>query len=239
MAQIVLAELDKLDFRTTFAKHTVIESIDEIASDNAETYVIDYAESDLQAVENAEAQVYIPATDLKDEHQNRDVHIYFDLENHSFFQKAKNIIEQEAKPKGVFRFHRVVKTANKDELITGDLFVMSRLLGDPEDVQVRATNPSTTPSHFILMINFGGGTMAHMEYTFIETDEEKIEFEWSGVKNIIDFNSETFKPIQPDNTRNLALVYPLDAIIASAHKVDAKLIDQIKNIKELISGGAK
>lgn len=238
MAKVILTDIDKLDFRTTFVEHTVIDTITQATSDDT-TYVIDNNESNVQAVTNYDGEVYIPITELTDDVKSKNVHVYFDLANHSFFQTAKGIIEREEKPKGVFRFRRITKETNKDALMASDLFVMSQLIGDPEDVKVNQTNLEVTPSHVILMINFGGGTMAHMEYTFVEAGEENIQFEWSGVKNIIDFDSATQKAIEPSHHRNIQLIYPLDAVIASAQKVDDALVDRMKEITEFISGGAK
>ena len=49
-------------------------------------------------------EVYIPSTGLTTDNKNLGWHVYFDLENYPFYQKAKEIIGKEDKPKGVFRF---------------------------------------------------------------------------------------------------------------------------------------
>ena len=106
--------------------------------------------------------------------------MYFDLENYPFYQKVKEMIGKEDKPKGVLRFRRMVKKDENQSLLAGDLYVLSSLLGEPQDVQVKQTDQSVTPAHTIIMMNFGGGTMAHIEYTV--TNQERIELEWSGIK---------------------------------------------------------
>lgn len=237
MAKIVLGRLEQLDLRTTLEKICVVDNVDKIPTDIQEnTYVMESTEENLQAIVGTKHQAYIPVTALKMNDLVFDTNVYFDLESYSFYQAAKEIIQKEDKPKGVFRFRRMVQSDNKNELIASDLYVLSSLLGDPEHVQVKQTDHSIIPSHVIIMINFGGGTMAHIEYTF--TDQERIEFEWSGVKNIIDFDSETLKPIQPDHPKNLALVYPVDSILAKSHRVDQALIDRLNHFKKLINGGA-
>src|SRR5699024_4374529 len=240
MAKIVLGNVDKLDFRTMFEKVHVIESVDEFnAHEAGKTYVLNDKEEHVQAIIDAEHEVYLPAGTLKAAHQRPNVKVYFDLENYPFYQKAKELIQKETKPQGVLRFKRTTNRALNQSLMTEDLYVLSSLLGEPIDVQVKQTNPSIHPIHVILMINFGDGTMAHLEYTFTQTDEQQIEFEWSGVKNIIEFDSETLKPIQPDYRRNLALVYPVDSILQTAREVNEELIDQLDHVKKLIDGGAK
>ncbi len=240
MTKIVLGKLEQLDFRTTLGKVQVIESVDELVGNIEEkTYVLAYTDHHVQAVINAEHHVYLPARALTTDHRNLDVKVYFDLENYPFYQKAQETIRKESKPKGVLRFKRTINQGVNESLIAEDLHVLSSLLGEPTDVQVRETNRSVLPIHMILMVNFGGGTMAHLEYTFTQTDQEGIEFEWSGVKHIIEFDSEALKPIQPDHRRNLSLVYPVDTIIEAAHQVNEKLIDRLDDFKKLINGGAK
>lgn len=239
MAKIVLGKLEQLDFRTTLEKVHVIESVGGLTVTKGESYVLEHTDHHAEAVRNAEHSVYLPVSALTTGDKNQDVKVYFDLENYPFYQKAQEMIRQEAKPKGVFRFRRTLKQAVNESIIAEDLYVLSSLLGEPEDVQVSQSNQSVLPIHIILMINFGGGTMAHMEYTFTQTDQERIEFEWSGVKNIIEFDSEALKPIQPDHHRNLALIYPVDSILNTAHQVDQELIDRLDHFKKLINGGAK
>lgn len=239
MTKIVLGKLGELDFRTTVEQVHVIDSIDELPeSPEGKTYVLECTDQNIQAVRNTKHQIFLPVSAVKANHKNSNLNVYFDLENYPFFQKAQEMIHKEDKPKGVLRFRRMVKQAVNESVIAEDLYVLSSLHGEPEDIQVSKTDQSSTPVHIILMINFGGGTMAHMEYTFTQTSPEKIEFEWSGVKNIIDFDSEALKPIQPDHHRNLALVYPVDAILATAHQVNEELLDRFNHFKEIINGGA-
>ena len=240
MAKIVLGNIDKLDLHTTLEKVHVIESVDEfIAHEEGKIYVLEDKDEHVQAVINAEHEVYLPAGTLTAAYQCPNVKVYFDLENYTFYQKAKELIQKEKKPQGVLRFKRTTNQALNESLMTEDLYVLSKLLGEPIDVQVRQTNPSVLPVHVIIMINFGGGTMAHLEYTFTQTDEEHIEFEWSGVKNIIDFDSDALKPIQPDHSRNLALVHSVDSILQTAHELNKERMDQLDHFKRLINGGAK
>ena len=157
-------------------------------------YVLAASEEQLKAVENSENEVYIPFTELTDDHQRSRLDVYFDLENYPFYQKVKEMIGKEDKPKGVFRFRRMVKQDENNSLLTGDLYVLSSLLGEPEDIQVKQTDQTVIPAHTIILMDFGGGTMAHIEYTV--ADQERIELEWSGIKTIIEFDSDQMRPIQ-------------------------------------------
>lgn len=239
MAKIVLGKLEQLDFRTTLEKVHVIASVDAITAIEGESYVLKYTDDHVQSVKNMDHQTYLPAAALTTDDHNQGIKVYFDLENYPFYQKAQEIIQREDKPKGVLRFRRTLKQAVNKSIIAEDLYVLSSLLGELEDIQVNRSNRTVLPTHMIVMINFGGGTMAHLEYTFTQTDQERIEFEWSGVKNIIEFDSEALKPIQPDHHRNLALIYPVDSILNTAHQVDQALMDQLDYFKKLINGGAK
>ncbi|MFJ7936164.1 hypothetical protein [Sporosarcina sp. NPDC096371] len=234
MTKIIIASLEKIDIRSTLENVRVIESVDQLknAASDGITYVLATSEEQMKVLESSDHEVYIPAFALTAAHQHMGQYVYFDLESYPFYQKVKEVIGKEQKPKGVLRFRRIVKHGGKRSLLAGDLYVLSSLLGKPQDVQVKQTNLSVTPSHTIIMINFGGGTMAHIEYTV--ADQEKIELEWSGILQILEFDSEQMKPIQS----TFQLRYSVDAILASARKVNQELIVQLNDYSKLINGGA-
>ena len=182
--KIVFASLEKLDFRNTFENVSVIESVEQLKNTTNEdtTYVLAVSEEQLKVVGDSGNEVYIPSTELTADHQSLGWHVYFDLENYPFYQKVKEMIGKEDKPKGVFRFRRMVKQYENKSLLTGDLYVLSSLLGEPQRIQVKQTDQSVIPAHTIILMDFGGGTMAHIEYTV--TKQERIELEWSGIKTI-------------------------------------------------------
>ena len=235
MSNIVLSKVDKLDLNTTLTAVEVVDSVESIAGDT--TFILEITDKNLAAIDNSSHSFYIPSTALSAVDQDTaGLRVYFDLENYPFYQAAKAIITKEAKPKGVFRYRRTVKQGENDAILASDLFVLSSLLGEAQDVQVKRTNAKVTPSHTIIMINFGGGTMAHVEYTV--SDHERIELEWSGDKNIIEFDSNEMRPIQPGSKTKLPLVYPVDTILATAYEVDQNLVDQLNHFESLIDGGA-
>ena len=86
----------------------------------------------------------------------------------------------------------------------------------------------------IMLVNFGKGIMSHIEYTV--ANEERIELELSGIKSIVEFNSDHMKPIQPESKTSLPLSYSVDDIIASARKVDDNMLKSLHAIRELIEG---
>ncbi|QGH33474.1 hypothetical protein GI584_05310 [Gracilibacillus salitolerans] len=227
MGNIVFARLDKIDYQATV--RTIVDSVEQLAEPN-ETALFPLSKTKLDAVLNENNNIFIPATLLL-ENAAKEVNVYFDLENYHFFQKIKEVIEKENKPKGVFRLRRIMGNDDNKKLIATDLYVLSLSLGEPLDVQVKQTNQTVSPYHVIVTVDFGGGAMAHMEYTFSDQDE-RIELEWSGIKTILEFDSETM------NSLESSLTYSVDAIIDNAHKVDQSLIKRLTNYEQLVDGGA-
>ncbi|KAA0965554.1 hypothetical protein FQ087_04440 [Sporosarcina sp. ANT_H38] len=238
MTKIILSKFDRIDFRTTLENISVVESAEQIREgENGEAVIVlDATVENLQAVENDAHQTCIPSTMLTTDYQNLNVSVYFDLENYPFYQKAKEIISKEDKHKGVFRFRRTVKHVEDVSLLAGDLYVLAALLGDPHDVHVKRTDQFVTPAYIIIMLYFGSGTMAHIEYTV--TDQERIEFEWSGIKTIIEFDSGEMRPVQPGSKATLPLTYSVDSILATARKVDQTIIERLNHFEMLVNGGA-
>ncbi|WP_421102832.1 hypothetical protein ACOKXV_08730, partial [Sporosarcina psychrophila] len=181
-------------------------------------------------------EVYIPFTELTADHQMLGWHVYFDLANYSFYQKVKELIGKGDKPKGVFRFRRMVNQYENNSLFTGDLYVLSSLLGEPQRIQVKQTDQTVIPVHTIILMDFGGGTMAHIEYTV--TNQERIELEWSGIKTILEFDSDQMRSIQQGSKASLPLAYSVDAILATAQKVDQVLVNRLNYFSNLFNGGA-
>lgn len=232
MGKVVLGQLEKIDLRATVEN---VEAVNSVGQENV-TYLIPATDENWEQLREGDHQLYIPSTLLMEDQQpSTGMKVYFDLENYPFYQAAKQLIKQTDKPKGVFRFRRMVKQGESGSLLAEDLYVIASLLGHPEDVQVKRTDQSIKPAHTILMINFGGGTMAHVEYTV--SDHDKVELEWSGNNQIIEFNSDELKPVQPGNKTRLPLMYTVDAILENAHPVDQVLMDRLNNFRKLLSRG--
>lgn len=236
--KIVFASLEKLDFRNTVENVILIESVEQLNNTTYEdiTYVLPVSEEYMGIIADAGNEVYIPFTELTVDHQSLGWHVYFDLENYPFYQKVKGLIDKEEKPKGVFRFRRMVKQYENNSLLTGDLYVLSSLLGEPQRIQVKQTDQTVIPVHTIILMDFGGGTMAHIEYTV--TNQERIELEWSGIKTILEFDSDQMRPIQQGSKASLPLAYSVDAILATAQKVDQVLVNRLNYFSNLFNGGA-
>ena len=237
MAVVVLAELDKLDFRLAVKNVSVLESVEQLTeADNGETtFVLAATDENLQALENESYHVFVPSAMVTGEGQHANCSIYFELENYPFYQQAKEIISQGENSKGIFRFRRTVTMAEDQSLFVGDLYVLAELLGEPEDVYVKTTDQSVTPAYIILMMNFGGGKMAHIEYTIHH--QERVELEWSGIKNIIEFDSDEIKSAQPGSKTTLPLAFSVDSILATGHQVNQHIIGRLAHFEKLISGG--
>ncbi|AXI10547.1 hypothetical protein CV093_18370 [Oceanobacillus sp. 143] len=230
MRTIIFTKLDKIDFTTSTINATIVESTDQLIEENG---VFLLEDTEINAFSNDTDKVFIPSTLM--EATNENVHVYFELEQYPFFQKAKEVI---ANPKGVLRFRRMLPVIQAERLIASDLVVFSELLGEPLDVQVKQTNPIVKPNHTIVTAKFDNGTMAHMEYTVSDLNkEEQIEFEWSGIKQIIEFNSEEMKPIHPRRYTKLPLTYSVDSILATARKANQDLLNRLEKFTLVLSGG--
>ncbi len=235
--KIVFANFDKLDFRNTIEKISVIKSVEQLgnSANKDTTYLLAVMDEQSKAVGDSGHQVYVPSTGLTTDNKSVGWHVYFDLENYPFYQKVKAMIGKEDKPKGVLRFRRMVKKDENPSLLAGDLYVLSSLLGEPQGIHVKQTDQSVLPAHTIVLMDFGGGTMAHIEYTV--TKQERIELEWSGIKTILEFDSDQMRPIEQGSKASLPLAYTVDAIIESARKVDQQLVNELSYFGNLINGG--
>ena len=233
-----MSDIEKIDNPFTVENVTILKSLDEIEDNGKEdtNYVVatdEYAKALARKKEN----IYLPYSLLMEKHRNEQVFVYFELEALSFFQSFTQIVKNETNPRGVFRFRRTINRENNQPLIAGELYVFSTLFGVPKDIHIKKTDSSKAPRHIIIMINFGDGTIAHIEYTV--GDQEKIELEWSGIKNIIEFDSDQMKPVIPNDKTLLPLTYSVDAILSSAKVIDDKMIIQLDDFQKLLDGGAQ
>ena len=238
MATLILTDIEKIDPLTTSRNIEIIESnvVPEQLDDNT-LYIASDEKVSLDEVTGAFDYVIIGVHRVEEADAPKNVKVYFDLENYPFFQKGKSIIQEEEQPKGVFRYRRMVNEAKGTSLLAGDLYILERLLGKAESISVQQTDPSMVPHHLIVMVNFGGGTMAHIEYTV--TDRERIEFEWSGVKNILEFDSDDMRPFKPGELTQLPLMFSADALVENARELDEPLKDALTNYRQLLNGGAE
>lgn len=237
MAKVLLADVDKLDLVSSFATVQELESLSGVKDSDKDVSLLSATEVNVAEIEKVAAfETIIPARFLKAEHAEADqVKVYFDLENYPFYQRAKQVIEQEEERKGVFRYRRTV--SRKENLISlaEDLIVLTNLFGQAEKISIKQTDQEIIPAHTIITINFGGGTMAHIEYTV--SDHERIELEWSGVKNIIEFDSHEMSPIQPLKHTKLPLLYTVDSVIENAHVADKELLALFTHYVSYVNGG--
>lgn len=235
MAIVLVEKLDKIDQRKTAKKINIINSFDESKDMNNEDfdYVLEATEENVRKATSHAEHVYIPSTILNSNHQVNQ-YVYFDLESYPFFQKVKKLIDSQKQSKGVLRFRRMMLEENRS-LIASDLYVLSSIFGDAGSVHVKQSKQIAGAFHMILLVNFGKGIMSHIDYTV--ANEERIELELSGIKSIIEFNSDHMKPIRPESKTTLPLSYTVDEIITSARKVDEKLLHRLQDIRALIEGG--
>jgi hypothetical protein len=235
MVIILVENLDKLDTRKTVINTETLTSFDEISENQVENfaYVMKVTEENVRSATQHTERVFLPSTSVMSFDKPIDSYVYFDLESYPFFQKFKKLMEQLQQSKGVLRFRRTMLEENHS-LVVSDLFVLSAIFGDFESVHIKQSKRQSGTFHMILLVNFGKGIMSHIEYTV--ANEERIELELSGIKSIVEFNSDHMKPIQPESKTRLPLSYSVDDIIASARKVDDTMMKNLHAIRELIEG---
>ncbi|MCM3359339.1 hypothetical protein [Psychrobacillus sp. MER TA 171] len=207
-----------------------LQSVEKLVEINGEqgSFVMDATEKNLRALEKSGYNIFIPADLLSYVNEDSDAKVYFELECYPFYKKIKEVIENGSKANGVFRFRRMVREYNLD-IMAGDLYVLSLLFGEPKVRQIKRSKRDSGISHMILMIRFESGAMAHVEFTIANV--ERVEVEWSGVKRIVEFDSEEL------NGQLLPLQYNADDVMRSAKKVDAVLIEKVKFYRDFIAGG--
>lgn len=226
--KLLFANMKKLDV-SFLGNCSVVESVGQIEETNNEDaiYILPATKLESSLPENEE--LYMPFNSAILQYGWR---VYFDLECYPFYQKAKEVIEKGVAPKGVFRYRRIIGIEDYKSLVIGDLYVLLSLFGEPRDIQVKMTDQTLTPTHTILTINFGEGTIAHIEFTV--GTEERIEFEWSGINTILEFDSNQTRPVQPALSY---MRYSVDSILEKAHMVNLEFITRLNQINELIKGG--
>ncbi|WP_172369959.1 hypothetical protein [Sporosarcina jiandibaonis] len=225
--KLLYANIKKLDV-SSLGNCSVVGSVKEIKDTNNEgaIYILPVTKLESGLPENA--KVYMPFNSAILRNGWR---VYFDLESYSFYQKAKEVIEKGKASKGVFRYRRIIRN-DYESLVIGDLFVLFSLFGEPRDIQVKITDQTLTPAHTILTLNFGEGTLAHVEFTVGADD--RIELEWSGINTILEFDSDQTRSIQPDGA---SLRYSINSILEKSHRVNLELITRLNKINELLGGG--
>ncbi|MFC4025050.1 hypothetical protein ACFOUV_14745 [Oceanobacillus longus] len=179
--------------------------------------------------------VVIPTKLLDKVSSGRNVKLYFELENDAFFQKLKDLLSKTEKPKGVFRYRRITASDKNESLLVEDIIMITSLFGEPEAIFVKRSNDDFTPKHVIVTLNFGGGTMAHVEYTLL--DKEQIEFDWCGIQQIIEFNSDEMSALISETTPSSALTMRTDTILENAHTVDENVLAKLAKYRNLLDGG--
>ncbi|SDN57012.1 hypothetical protein SAMN05518871_10632 [Psychrobacillus sp. OK028] len=238
IGNIILSDLEKINTHSTLANLTILKSLDEISGSSNENtnYVVATTEY-AKAIASKKENIYLPYSLLMEKHRNDQVFVYFELEAFPFFHSFSQIIKNEPQPKGVFRFRRTSSKESLQSLMAGELYMFSSLFGELKDIHINKTDSSKVPRHMIIMLHFENGTMAHIEYTV--GNQEKIELEWSGIKSIVEFDSDQMKPITPNDKTKSPLTYSVDAILSSARVLDEKVFLQLDDFQKLLDGGAQ
>ncbi|MUK87385.1 hypothetical protein GMD78_03085 [Ornithinibacillus sp. L9] len=222
MRKLIIGDLDKFTLEVNQMK------------EKEDTYLIRSLNDVDHLVLSHDDQVFFPMSKLPQVKSVDDPYVYFDLESYPFFQKAKEIITSDPHPQGVFRLRRKTRsTTTNDPIIVDDLFVVSSMFGSPKMVYVKRTAKDQSPLHIIVTVTFNCGTMAHLDYTFM--DEEVIELEWSGNKKIIEFTSMEADPFA--TKKDHTLIYSIDSVLDHSHPVNDSLLKRLDDIRNLVTRG--
>lgn len=162
--------------------------------------------------------------------------VYFPLECYSFFQQIKEEMLNTKEGMGVLRFRRHCRKDSLIDLATGDLFVLSRLLGKEERISIKQSPAHLAPRHVILLIRYEGSKLAHIEYS--ESGEDRIEFEWSHPEKIIEFDSYERKPFFSKDS-NYPLVARPSAILQNARPASDPLDQGLAFYEKILGEGEK
>ncbi|WP_217586531.1 hypothetical protein [Lentibacillus saliphilus] len=216
-----------------FMKSDRLVNAEHVTRDETRVSILPATEDALKKVNNNN-DAYMPWT-LLPTNRYEGLNVYFDLEAYAFFQRTKELIQEEADPKGVLRFRRTVKQHDQRDIFTGDLYVLLSLFGALKRIDVKQTHSSSRVPYTIVIASWKNGTMAHLEYTV--ADDERIELEWSSTERIIEFDSEHLRPVEGFDLVPSPLVHEIKTILSTAHKADAALLTRLTELNELIHGG--
>ncbi|WP_066190628.1 hypothetical protein [Gracilibacillus timonensis] len=217
MEKVIIADPNRI--RLADAEKTLVaDSLDEVGEEGKDIYI----SSSLLAMAG----------------ERNNVHVYFELECYPFFDKVRNLIGQQVKPKGVLRYRRKTKKDINESLLIEDMAVICSFFGDTEHVFTKRSKQKH-PYHVIITLNFGGGTMAHVEYTV--TNKDQIELEWSGVGRILEFDSDEMNPFMSNgsNIEALSLGLNTKTILDRSYFVDVELLETLDKYCKLIKAGDK
>lgn len=178
-------------------------------------------------------KLYIPAENRFDS-ENIDAFVYFQLECFSFYQKAKEAISGDDELKGVFRFRRKLDEKPHIKQMTADLIVLSQVFGFIKDIHVKQSKPDVQPLHSIVTVHFEKGCLAHLEYT--QSAHCQIEFEWSGIGRILEYNSDEMVSLTP---KTEPLTVPYENILKYARKLDEELLNKLHAFEAILLGGVQ
>ncbi|WP_060678222.1 hypothetical protein [Virgibacillus halodenitrificans] len=203
--------------------------------EQTENIVATYSDAQFHEVLAEGYDVYVPSSLITDDYcgSYNNLYTYFELENYPFFKKLKDVIKKDENKKGVFRFRRKV-SEKEQKTISSDLYVLNFVFGDIENVEFAHSDRGYEPFHVILLVHYINGTFAHLEYTF--TDEDSIEFDWSGLKRIIEFDGNEMNPVKTNDQSSSLMLYT-DTILSTACQVNEELMTKLNSFKRLVDEG--
>lgn len=234
---IVLGNLNKIELGDDDKNMVIIHSekdIERYKENKAKIMVISKMKN-LELFKGSGDKIYIPSTMIKREWKDK-AYVYFELEQYAFFQKLREILTAEMRKKGVLRFRRLVNSELDQSIILSDFYAFSTFFGECEVVQVKRTSNTKGPIHVILAATFSENVLAHLEYTFLPQEKETVALEWSGVKNILELNSNEMDPLLSNEQTNQPLDYSLSSIIKNSHLLNEDLIGKWDQLNQMLFG---
>jgi hypothetical protein len=208
----------------------------------------------LQQILTSKNPVYFSAASMiqlipllkKTEFSLNDHHfVFFPLDSHPSFQKMKEtILEKGVGSKGVLRVRRSLSSESLQyftETVVSDLFPLSKLYGEIEQVYVKEKNDKDSGfRHLIASVLFRKQVMGHYECTFSPFLEENLYFEWSFQGGVIEWNEKNSNPLIYGSLvkKNLSLYKHslIEEIINYCQPLTKQVVQQVKEIWEKING---
>lgn len=238
MSRIVFAKIDKMDNRTTLENLITCQQVSDLHEDKQIVHLMELDADQMEQAIEAGHEVYVPYDEMTASLLQKDnLYVYFDLANYPFYRTIQGIMDkkEEGQPqKGIFRYRRMTKEQS-DFPLQSDLYVLFSLFGQPKSYHIKRTNQAKRPAHTILMVDFGEGVLAHIEYTI--ADKERVEWEWSGIRKILEFDSEKMRPFEPADETALPLLYSVDTVLETAVACNESYRQRMEQIKTWINGG--
>ncbi|GEN56158.1 hypothetical protein GCM10012290_06880 [Halolactibacillus alkaliphilus] len=190
-------------------------------------------EEELQDKLSKKDTLYVPYEKYKQEFDN--VKVYTDLESYAFFDKLSGVITQRQDKRGVLRLGRKIGGDFDKTILVDDLIALSGLFGKISFVKINHSQRNIKPMHVSIILRFMDGVLANLDYTF--NQKEDIFIEWSGINEIIEYDSAKIQSFKRFDDKASSLYYDVNMIVKNAYEPDQDWMKLSTNCLSIIEEG--